>query len=105
MDGYGRWRRAQAGGEGATDEPLEQERWPIRVVCRDVNYFHQCETRRMHNEDIAPFLEDELCGPEWSRQHLEAVLDEIHASGCGFLDPAVLVPTDSWLNNCEQYDP
>ena len=40
-------------------------------------------------------LGDELYGLAWSRQHLEATLDGIYASGCGVLDPAILVASDS----------
>ena len=101
LEGHGRWRRTH--GQAVTAEAMVAERWPIPVICRDVNHFHQSETRLMHHDDIVPFLEDELYGLEWSREHLESVLEGIYASGRGVLDPAVLVPSDSWLHDCDQY--
>ena len=103
MEGHGRWRRTQPDAHAAPGELMKSERWPIPVICRDVNHFHQSETRLMHYEDIVPFLEDELYGLEWSRDHLETVLEGIYASGRGVLDPATLVPSDSWLHDCDQY--
>ena len=103
MQGHGRWSQVQSQCQSVAGGSKVPERWPIPVICRDVNYLHQSETRLMHYDDIVPFLEDELYGLKWSRQHLEEVLEPIYASGRGVLDPAVLVPRDSWLYDCERY--
>ena len=52
-------------------------RWPIPVICRDVNYLHQAETRLMYPADIVPFLQDELFGLDWSQDRVEEALGKI----------------------------
>ena len=80
-----------------------QWRWPIPVICRDTNYWHQSATRLMAYEEIIPFLQDELYGLEWSQHRLEEKLNEIYDTGRGVLDPAELVEGESWLDHCGQY--
>ena len=78
-------------------------RWPIPVICRDVNYSHQSETRLMYPDDIVPFLQDELYGLEWSHDRLEKALETIYETGKGHLDPAALVIGESWLDHTHMY--
>ena len=57
----------------------------------------------MYLADIIPFLQDELNGLDWSQRRLEEVLSEIYETGKGYLDPAVLVNGESWLEHTSQY--
>ena len=73
------------------------------MICRDVNYHHQAETRLTCPDDIIPFLEDELYGLECSRAQLEKILNGIYTSGRGFWDAASLVHGESWLDDALKY--
>ena len=71
-------------------------RWPIPVVCRDVNDLHQRGTRLMHAEDIVDFVRHELHGEEWNEADLEQALQRLYDGGGGTFDPATIIrgPTD-----------
>ena len=103
LEGHGRWSPSQPTDAAEMDVLQEQWRWPIPVVCRDVTFLHQFETRFMHCGNLVPFLQDELYGLDCIPQQLEETLDAIYAFGRGGFDPATLVDRDSWLNGCEQY--
>ena len=80
--------QAEIGDEDAVPPSL---RWPIPVIRRDTNYFHQSATELMHPDVISDFLDDELYGEEWCEQTLEQRLAEIYQTGRGHLDPADLL--------------
>ena len=56
------------------DEVLGHMRWPIPVICRDVDYYHRSETRLMLPDDLRDFLQDELYGEDWNEMEVEAML-------------------------------
>ena len=50
----------------------------------------------MDSSEIPEFIEHELCGEDWSHEHLDAALDALYSNGGGTFDPVSIVqgPTE-----------
>ena len=66
-------------------------RWPIPVICRNINELHQRETRLIHADDILDFVEHELHGEEWTPADLEEALKNLYDGGEGNFDSSSII--------------
>ena len=73
------------------DEVPKDMRWPIPVVCRDVDYFHCSGTPLMDPDDVQEFLQDELYGQELGELDVEPMLQTTYSSRRSVFDLADLI--------------